>query len=498
VPRDDSAKHLTQVQRNALALKAAHGRVHLLAVGVGENLATSKFPSLKLCVEDAVAVWTAFTEVKQLNAELNRCTLLTTKTNEKPSRGVIIAKLDEVAKGATAEDRLVFFFSGHGHRIGANLCLVPSDAYDADDPNSFVTFDRVVDILNQSDAKQKIIILDACFSGPDTKHLKLLPDQVSVKFLTDYLARTTGVVVLTSSDAEQTSTIKSPNPKLSLFTHFLVKGLHGEASAMQGQFLTVPSLFAYVSEQVTRTSKSHGTLQTPSISQAANGVIMLADFTPRIMGADEVDLTEAPVTRLEFEDSSRQDVREILTKIKNWQYSIEWIEQTANGALGNLVKEDLGGKRVALRRALGWTPADVFVEDAGLTFPSGSYAIEYQATDKKTGRLVYRIMFEPEWFEKSELIPKVIDALDMSPTDMRFVLSKPCEPMTMLPGLEASGWKVTSELDDKIEATRSGYQLTVTDAYIELGGLIPSDIFGSTADKAKARLAMSVVALLPA
>ena len=498
VAMDAADKHLTQAQRNALALKAAHGKAHVLAVGVGENLVASTFPSLKVCIEDASAVWAAFTEIKQLNVETTKCTLLTTKMNEKPSRGVLLARLNELANGATAEDRLVFFFSGHGHRVGKNLFLVPSDAYDAKDPASFVAFDQVVEILNQSEAKQKLVMLDACFSGPDTKHLKVLPQHASVKFLTEYLAKTTGVVVLTSSGAEQTSTTKSPNPKLSLFTHFLVKGLRGEAEALQGQFLTVPSLFGYVSQRVTPTSRSHGTLQSPSISQSASGVIMLADFTPRILSADELDLSEAPVSELEFDDSTYQDVRDILTKIKSWNYSVEWIEQTANGVLGEHVKEDLGERKVALRKALGWTSGDISVEDASLTFPSGAYSIEYKAEDKRKGHLRHRIVFEQEWFAKSELIPKVIEALGISPTEMRFVLSKPCAPMGMLPGLEASGWKITSELDDKIEATRGGYQLTVADGYIEFGGLVPSDIFGSTANKASTQLAMSVVALLPA
>lgn len=497
MPKAKDGTHITQKQYKVLAMQAAHGAAHLLSIGVGQNIKASGFPSLKKCDADAAAIWAAFRETKQLNADPGKLYELTTTTGEIPSRGTILAKLTELVQGAGAEDRIVFFFSGHGHRLNENFYLVPSDAYSSEDPDGLLLFDRVIEILNSSAAKQKIIILDACFSGPEiTKKFGSQP--MSFKFLTEYLAKTKGVVVLSSSESDQTSTTKSPNPKLSLFTHFIVMGLRGDTAALDGHYLTVPSLYSYVSKKVMSVSKSHGSVQKPGINMKADGTIMLADFTPCLVTPDEVDLGESPVEKLQFKDSESQNVTDILTYISNWgNYSAEWIEKTANSVLNEFIEQDLGRKKTTLRTALGWSSSDVVIEPTGLSFPAGRYTVRYLARDKKSGSLVHKVTLEPEWFNRPDDIPKIIRSLGMTPTSMKLFLTKPCDPTSMIPGLEASGWELTSELNDEISARRDGYSLTVSAESVTLNGLAPSDIFGATSNKDKARIAMSVISLLP-
>lgn len=490
-------KSLTAAQRKAVERTAAHGSAHLLAVGVGEHLEPSKFSQLKTAPHDAEAIQSAFLEVKQLNADPSKLTLLSTKHGPSPSRGLILSKVKTLAAGASSDDRIIFFFSGHGHKIDQKLYLVPCDAYDAEDPNAFILFDDVTTELGRSDAKQKIILLDCCFSGPDTSGLKMLPAHASDKFLNEYLTRTRGAVVLTSSTNSQPSTTLSPNPKLSLFTNYLVNGLRGEQLSLNGFYLTVPSLFAYVSQQVTLRSKSYGAIQSPSIKDSADGVIVLADFTPRILGAEDLDLGETPVKRIEFEDYERQSVKDILTWIKSWQFTEEWIEEKANRALSEFLGDTLAEKKTKLRKAMGWPQADVVMEESSLRFPAGDYAITYKATSKKEGKLLHTVTLENDWFSKPGEIPKIIAALDLTPGLMRLDLSKSCSPTSMVPGLEKSGWIATSEAEDKIVCKRDGCYLTVRRTTIEFDGLAPSDIFGTTAGKDTKTIAISVLALLP-
>jgi len=132
--------------------------------------------------------------------------------------------------------------------------------------------------LSASQAKIKIVILDACSTGPDLSGLKHPARQWSERFLAEYIQKSEGVVTLASSLAEQPSSIKSPHPDLSLFTNFVVNALSGEVEAQDAGLLTVESMFAYVSAHVQRVSKSHHRPQQPAMSLATSGMIVLGDF----------------------------------------------------------------------------------------------------------------------------------------------------------------------------------------------------------------------------
>lgn len=490
-------KPLTTAQRNAIKLQTAHGRAHLLAIGVGEHLDPSIFHTLKVAPFDAESVLRAFQDIPQLNAEPSKLSLLTTVRDPKPSRGQILSKVKSLAAGATSDDRIIFFFSGHGHKINEKFYLVPNDVYDANDPAALVSFDEISEILSGSDAKQKIALLDCCYSGPDTSNMKVLPTKASDKFLAEYLKRTQGIAILTSSTSEQTSTIQSPNPKLSLFTHFLVSGLRGETSALAGYFLTIPSLFGYVSQQVILLSKSFGAIQNPSIKQTSDGVMMLADFTPRIVSADQIDLSATSVGELVFDDAEPLRTKDVLTEIRTWSYSVEWIERKVNDALADRFGDVLAEKKTKLRKAMGWNPADVLIEDNGLRFPNGDYSISYEADTKRDGKLLHSVTIEPGWFEKPGEIPKIISSLGLTPSLMRLKLTKACNPEAMQPGLTKAGWEITSEGSTKLTCKRNGYFLTIMPSAIELDGLAPSDVFGSAASTETKGLALSILTLLP-
>src|ERR1044072_4857923 len=152
------------------AFHAAHGLEHVLAIGINDYDPSSGFHALKVCVNDAISVRDRFLDIEQLNAEKSHCHALTSKSARHPSRGEILKSIRLFADGADAADRLVLYFSGHGHRIGEEFYLVPQDAFASDDPTSLVSLQDVLNILNASAAKQKLLIIAACLSGPDTKH----------------------------------------------------------------------------------------------------------------------------------------------------------------------------------------------------------------------------------------------------------------------------------------------------------------------------------------
>ena len=91
----------------------------------------------------------------------------------------MVGHLRRLAQFATEEDRIIFYYSGHGVKIDDQLYLVPTDAYASDEPDALLSIERVKEILEKSEARQKLIVLDCCYSGPDTSAFKTVPVDIS-------------------------------------------------------------------------------------------------------------------------------------------------------------------------------------------------------------------------------------------------------------------------------------------------------------------------------
>ena len=142
----DSAPSLTKLgigrhtpdERKSVANREAHGEIHVFCVGVDAYRSGSHFHSLKVCSADAHAVAGCFRKIVCLHANADHIDVLSDKTDERPSRGNIVAGLRALANQAAGNDRILFYFSGHGYRIPGHdeFYLVPGDASSADDPDT--------------------------------------------------------------------------------------------------------------------------------------------------------------------------------------------------------------------------------------------------------------------------------------------------------------------------------------------------------------------------
>lgn len=476
--------------------KEANGRLILLSIGVDTYDPYSGFYSLKTCSNDAISVKNTLLDVHQLNADNNRLFILCSKTTPHPSKGEIIKEITKISNLADENDRLMIFYSGHGHRINDDFYLVPQDAYNSEDPDALLNFDRVLNIVGKSDAKQKIIILDACLSGPVFENKKLPLVKCSKKFLADYLKTTKGTVVLSSSTGDQASFSKSPDPKLSLFTYYLIQALQGDPDALDDQYLTLNSLYGFISAKVKKRAKSYHENQSPSIDIKSNGIIFLGDFSQSLISPDSLDLEHYPVSSLEFVEHESLRVKDVLTKIQNWDYSQDYLEGLVNDQLGDYLEEDFGKKASSLINAIGFTPDKVGVEDNRISFPGGEYYAEYIADDKKYGNLVYTLSLENDWFEQPENIVNIARALDLEPNSMGVDLVKTIDPTKLIPGLKARRWEITSVLTHKVEAKAENYSIIVQKSRITFKGFAPYELFGKESDPKASVIAANVLALL--
>jgi len=307
---------------------------------------------------------------------------------------------------------------------------------------------------------------------------------------------TKGTVVLSSSTGDQASFTSSPNPNLSLFTHYLIQALQGDPDALSDQFLTLNTLYEFVSAKVKKRAKSYNEKQFPSIDIKANGVILLADFSQALISPESLDLENYPVTSLEFSEDEPLGVKEVLTNIKRWTYSQEYLEKKVNDQLGEYLEEQFGEKASALINAIGFPPDKVGVDGNYISFPGGEYCAEYVSEDKKYGSLVYTLSLESAWFEQSDNIVSIARALNLEPNSMSVELVKTINPAKLIPGLKARRWEITSILNHKVEAKAGDYGIIIQPSSITFKGFAPYELFGKESDKNASVIAANVLALL--
>jgi Tol biopolymer transport system component len=189
-----------------------------------------------------------------------------------PSTSVIEA-IDEFFDQKRPDDMLVLYFSGHGIKdeLGS-LYLAFKNTIRSRLRATAIKSDYIREAMDQSRSKRQVLILDCCNSGafpPGTK-AELGGPMGMAKAFQGY-----GRFVLTASDATQLAwegdQVIGETDK-SLFTHFLIKGLKGEADGDSDGRITVDELYDYAYDEISKVTPK----QTPRKSaEKVEGEIVL-------------------------------------------------------------------------------------------------------------------------------------------------------------------------------------------------------------------------------
>jgi hypothetical protein len=142
---------------------------------------------------------------------------------------------------AGPNDVILFYFSGHG----APGAFAPSDF---DGRNNLLLHQSIRDIYDQSKAKHKVIIADACHSGSLNKGVKSGFGGLD-SYYTALNSTTGGLALFMSSKAEETS-LEIGGLRQSVFTHYMLEGLKGKADANYNKVVTISELYTYVQKNV--------------------------------------------------------------------------------------------------------------------------------------------------------------------------------------------------------------------------------------------------------
>lgn len=162
--------------------------------------------------------------------------------DEDATRQNILHAMEGLFLRAGPEDLVILYFSGHG-LPGAFLPI------DYDGIGNTLTHQEIKRMLDMSPAGYKLCLADACHSGGLlAARGGQLPDVLSRYY--ENLAQTRpGTALIMSSKAEETS-LESSGLRQGVFSHFLLRGLKGEADNDRDGVVRIQELFTYIDQQV--------------------------------------------------------------------------------------------------------------------------------------------------------------------------------------------------------------------------------------------------------
>ena len=155
--------------------------------------------------------------------------ITSTITSKNANHDNIVKKLQAIIRLAKQDDKIIFYFSGHGSPGG----FVPSD-------RSFFNYQELLDIFKKAKARNVFCFIDACMSG-SVKSISANNFGIGNNSL--------NICFMTSSDATELSR-ESSLVGNGFFTKSLIKGLKGMSDKNKDNSITLGELFRYIYNDV--------------------------------------------------------------------------------------------------------------------------------------------------------------------------------------------------------------------------------------------------------
>ena len=232
------------------------------------------YPKLTKCENDAEGIYSLFLDKKYLKGAKEQSVLLTS-SNHDISKELFMNKLREIIACAKTDDQLIIYFSGHGEQVGGEFALVLYDTelYNA---NTYLRISEIENLLLMCACKTKIAIFDACYSGTDLIGNKAV--RSTRKTMEELIRESRGMIILSSSTASQPSNQKSPS-SYSLFTHFLIEGISGNAVDINTYMIDLYECYKYAAHKMQDYARSAELdIQIPAINMVNEGILYLGCF----------------------------------------------------------------------------------------------------------------------------------------------------------------------------------------------------------------------------
>ena len=234
----------------AMCLNAQAQKIYVVSVGIADY---KEINDLRYTENDVVAfnhIMTNYTDE------------IYTFLGSQATHAGLINNIRAVFAKATADDTVIFFFSGHGYEGG--FCC-----YDMK-PRSYIggiSYKEMQILFRNCRAGRKMVFADACFSGG----LSQQKTQLTVQAV-----QNSEVVYFLSSKFDETS-LELPNGPNGLFTYFLAQGLRGGSDSNGDHKISLQEIYEFVYSNVVSYVNRIPYSQHPTIWGKYNNSMIVLD-----------------------------------------------------------------------------------------------------------------------------------------------------------------------------------------------------------------------------
>ena len=195
---------------------------------------------------------------------------------DKPDSNVqkidLLRQIRVVCRKAEQDDTVILYFSGHGYAVNKEGYLIPYDTEHDLIPDTAISVSRVKDELQKCAARQKFFFIDSCYSGiGDGKNTNIGMTEEFEKSL--FLDMPEGLIIFASCKQSELS-FSLEDGFMSVFTHYLVEGLRGNAANNGKSEISFNDLNTYVTRNVRNWGLDNNKIQTPNMSSELVGELI--------------------------------------------------------------------------------------------------------------------------------------------------------------------------------------------------------------------------------
>ncbi|HRI00657.1 MAG TPA: caspase family protein [Saprospiraceae bacterium] len=210
-------------------------KIWAVVVGVAKY---EHMPALKYADDDAYKIY-AFLKSPEGGALQDE--QIRVLVDEDATRANMIRAMNEIFLKADDNDVIMLYFSGHG--LEGTFLPIDYDGF-----KNSIHHDEIKELFSKSKAKHKVCFADACHSG--SLLAAKSPFASSLMYFYDELDKASGGTAFMMSSKSKEFSLEDGGLRQGIFSHFLIRGLKGEADTDKNNTITIQELFNFVSTQV--------------------------------------------------------------------------------------------------------------------------------------------------------------------------------------------------------------------------------------------------------
>jgi len=344
IPQDRNVKKFFTAKDSSTII---YDKSYALVVGVSDY--TNGWPDLSNAVKDAKEVAEA---LRQHNFQV---TIL-----ENPSKNVLESAINDFifTYGMAPNNRLLFYFAGHGHTMKRAQgmkwgYIVPADTPHPDrDQGGFrqkaISMLDIENFAKNIDARHALFIFDSCFSGTVFTQGRGDINDINI----DEFRKPVRQFITAGDENEQV-------PDISIFKSQFIAGIKGEADLYGDGYITGTELGLFLSNKVPEYSPGqhpqYGKLRDPAFVKGEFFFKVIPDTT-KIINGPEIDTPQPPPSEFGW--------LEILISYEADVY-VDGILQAAEATKPIVLKLLPGLHKIKVRGKQGYFHKENFVIEAG-------------------------------------------------------------------------------------------------------------------------------------